>query len=103
MLLFSNISKLEAYERKIYNQTFDEATYTWRYFKNDVIKTLQYAFGSSNVEIGNKSIKIFTEDYEVDVIPCFEYRNYLSFGNSEEDREYIPGIKFLLLTKGEYH
>ena len=43
MLLFSNISKLEAYERKIYNQTFDEATYTWRYFKNDVIKTLQYA------------------------------------------------------------
>ena len=65
MLLFSNISKLEAYERKIYNQTFDEATYTWRYFKNDVIKTLQYAFGSSNVEIGNKSIKIFTEDYEV--------------------------------------
>ena len=44
MLLFSNISKLEAYERKIYNQTFDEATYTWRYFKNDVIKTLQYAF-----------------------------------------------------------
>ena len=54
----------------IYNQTFDEATYTWRYFKNDVIKTLQYAFGSSNVEIGNKSIKIFTEDYEADVIPC---------------------------------
>ncbi|GEQ09397.1 nucleotidyltransferase [Staphylococcus haemolyticus] len=98
---FSNISKLEAYERKIYNQTFDEATYTWRYFKNDVIKTLQYAFGSSNVEIGNKSIKIFTEDYEADVIPCFEYRNYLSFGNSEEDREYIPGIKFFTTDKGE--
>ncbi|RIM15550.1 nucleotidyltransferase, partial [Staphylococcus chromogenes] len=75
---FSNISKLDAYERKIYNQKFDEATYTWKYFKNDVIETLQYAFGISNVEIGNKSIKISTEDYEADVIPCFEYRNYLS-------------------------
>lgn len=91
---FSNISQLDTYEREIYNKTFDDATYTWKYFKNDVIETLQNAFGSSNVKVGNKSIKVITDNYEADVIPCFEYRKYLSFGNNEEERGYISGIKF---------
>lgn len=91
---FSNISQLDTYEREIYNKTFDDATYTWKCFKNDVIETLQNAFGSSNVKVGNKSIKVITDNYEADVIPCFEYRKYLSFGNNEEERGYISGIKF---------
>ncbi|HHW6793263.1 TPA: nucleotidyltransferase domain-containing protein [Staphylococcus aureus] len=91
---FSNISQLDTYELEIYNKTFDDATYTWKYFKNDVIETLQNAFGSLNVKVGNKSIKVITDNYEADVIPCFEYRKYLSFGNNEEEREYISGIKF---------
>lgn len=91
---FSNISKLDTYEREIYNKTFDDATYTWRYFKNDVIETLKNAFGSSNVKVGNKSIKIITENYEADVIPCFEHRKYEYFGNNEKERTYIPGIQF---------
>ncbi|MFB9860604.1 nucleotidyltransferase [Salinicoccus siamensis] len=91
---FSDISDLDAYETTIYKRTFSNATYTWQDFKNELIETLENAFGSYNVEVGNKSIKIDNGSYEADVVPCFEYRKYTSFGENEEDREYIPGIKF---------
>lgn len=91
---FSDISNLNTDERKIYNKRFDDATYTWKYFKNDVIETLKIAFGSSNVKVGNKSIKVSTKNYEADVIPCFEHRKYECFGNNERERKYISGIQF---------
>ncbi|GAF21002.1 hypothetical protein JCM19047_669 [Bacillus sp. JCM 19047] len=91
---FSDISNLDTHEVAIYKSVFNDATYTWQDFKTEVIETLEDAFGSNNVEVGNKSIKIDNGSYEADVIPCFEYRKYTSFGQNEEDRDYIPGIKF---------
>lgn len=91
---FSDISKLNSYERDMYNNTFQDATYIWSEFKADVVETLKNSFGSSNVIVGNKSIKVFTEYYEADVIPCFEYRKYTSFSNFKNSEDYISGIKF---------
>lgn len=89
-----DISKLTKEEVDIYNEIYSPATYSWKEFKSEIIKTLAYTFGAENVEIGNKSIKIDDGEYEADVIPCFEYRNYSSFGIDKENREYIPGILF---------
>lgn len=91
---FSDVSGLDTYEMSIYKSAFSDATYTWQNFKNEVLETLETAFGSYNVEVGNKSIKIDNGSYEADVVPCFEYRKYISFGENEIDRKYIPGIKF---------
>lgn len=91
---FSDISNLDTYEIAIFKSWFDDATYTWGDFKSEVIETLEDSFGVHNVEEGNKSIKIDDGSYEADVVPCFEYRKYISFGESVEEREYIPGIKF---------
>lgn len=91
---FSDVSDLDTYEKSLYKSAFSNASYTWDNFKNEVIETLENAFGKSNVEVGNKSIKINDGSYEADVVPCFEYRKYTSFGNSESEREYISGIKF---------
>jgi len=91
---FSDISDLDTQEKAIYNRSFSEATYTWDNFKSEVIETLENAFGVNNVEVGNKSIKIDDGSYEADVVPCFEYRKYITFGESLDEREYIPGIKF---------
>lgn len=91
---FSDVSELDAHETAIYKSAFSDATYKWNDFKSEVIKTLEDSFGKHNVEVGNKSIKIDDGSYEADVVPCFEYRKYISFGESTEEREYIPGIKF---------
>ncbi|HHU19817.1 MAG TPA: nucleotidyltransferase [Bacilli bacterium] len=91
---FRDISNLDTYETAIYKSVYSEATYTWNDFKSEVIETLENSFGMHNVEVGNKSIKIDDGNYEADVIPCFEYRKYISFGKSAEERKYIPGIKF---------
>ncbi len=91
---FSDLSALDTYEKNIYESAFADATYRWDEFKRDVIKTLEDAFGKGNVEIGNKSIRIDDGSYEADVVPCFEYRKYTSFGTSEYERQYIRGIKF---------
>jgi hypothetical protein len=91
---FSDVSDLDTYETSLYERAFSNATYTWSDFKSEVIETLEDAFGKDKVEVGNKSIKIDDGSYEADVVPCFEYRKYTSFGEDESDREYIPGIKF---------
>lgn len=91
---FSDVSDLDTFEKSIYNNAFSDSTYTWATFKNEVVETLKEAFGSNKIEIGNKSIKINDGNYEADVIPCFQYRKYVNFGHSENEREYIPGIKF---------
>lgn len=91
---FSDVSELDTYETALYKSAFADALYTWDDFKSEVIKTLENAFGEEKVEVGNKSIKIADDSYEGDVVPCFEYRKYISFGNSESERKYIPGIKF---------
>lgn len=96
---FRDISNLDTYETRIYKSVMSEATYTWDTFKNDIIETLRNSFGTSNVEIGNKSIKINDGSYEADVVPCFEYRKYTSFGENLTEQKYIKGIKFF--TKNE--
>ncbi|MDN6571987.1 MAG: nucleotidyltransferase [Staphylococcus equorum] len=89
-----DISNLKKYEVDIYESVYSPATYSWEEFKREVVKTLCLTFGVENVEIGNKSIKIDGGEYEADVIPCFEHRDYLSFGSNEENRIYTTGIKF---------
>lgn len=91
---YSDVTDLDNHEKAIYEREFRKATYTWEDFKSEVVETLEDLFGVYKVEIGNKSIKIDDGNYEADVVPCFEYRKYTSFGESMEERNYISGIKF---------
>jgi len=91
---FSDISELDTVEKSLYNSAFSDASYTWDDFKSEVVDTLENVFGKTNVEIGNKSIKIDDGSYEADVVPCFQYRKYTSFGSYESERNYVEGIKF---------
>lgn len=52
-------------------------------------------FGSGNVTVGNKSIKIKSNSYRVqaDVVPAFQYRNY-SNDTRNDPNNFIEGIKF---------
>ncbi|WP_415273328.1 nucleotidyltransferase [Bacillus siamensis] len=91
---FSDVSELDTYEESLFHKSFSDSTYKWDDFKQEIVETLEDAFGEENIEIGNKSIKIDSGTYEADVVPCFEYRKYTNFGTDEADREYISGIKF---------
>lgn len=91
---FHDISELETFEKSAFEKAFSNSSYTWDDFKNELTETLKIAFGEVKVEVGDKSIKIDDGSYEADVVPCFEYRKYVNFGDEESEREYIPGIKF---------
>lgn len=74
---------------------FSDGTNSFNDYKSSVIKAVLDKFGSENVTIGNKSIKIKSNSYHVkaDVVPAFQYRNYLNDRNNNPDN-YIEGIKF---------
>jgi hypothetical protein len=68
-------------------------TYTFDQFKAAVLAQLQHRFGSSAVTMGDKAMKIKGNQgrRDADVVVCYEYRNYKSFGLSRTT-DYISGI-----------
>jgi len=93
-VFYGDASGLSDEKKQIYDSLRSPSQYTWAIYKKEVLDTLIIFFGEDNVEIGNKSIKINTGDYEADVVPCIQYRKYIDYGYSQDSQKYIEGMKF---------
>ena len=69
-------------------------------FKDEVQKCLEKKFGT-DVERGNKSIKIHGNSYrkDADVVPCRRYRDYRNDYRKDIDN-YVPGV-IIISDRGE--
>lgn len=68
------------------------ASYFLTDFKKDVLSALQKHYGSSNLGIGNKTIKLKEDGNRLpaDILVCLQYRNYFKLNYNT----YIEGILF---------
>ena len=91
-----DISKLSFEQKALYESEHSNATYRFEHFRKDVIQALMSHFGATDIELGNKCIKIDGNSKRVnaDVIPCLHYRDYQSFTHSKKD-DYVEGIKLV--------
>jgi hypothetical protein len=64
-------------------------------YRRCVIQAIGSKFGTGNVHVGNKSIRIQSNTYHVqaDVVPSFQYRNYRYISSKDPD-VFVEGIKF---------
>ena len=96
-----DLSELSEYERKLYNQAYDDATYIWKNFRADVVAALQDYFGPTAVDdTGNKSLKVVgtSNRLPADVVACMQYRKYKHF-RSLNDQSYVEGMVFYTLRE----
>ena len=93
-VFYGDVSELSYEKKQIYESLKNPSQYTWAIYKKEVLDTLINYFGEDNIEVGNKSIKINTGNYEADVVPCIHYRKYIDYGYSQDSQEYIEGMKF---------
>lgn len=96
-----DLSDLSDYQKNLYYQAYDTATYRWKNFRGDVLTALRNYFGSSAVNIGNKSIKVTGNSNRLpaDVVACMQYRKYKHF-RSLSDENYVEGMVFYTLREG---
>ncbi len=75
---------------------YTPGTISYYDYKNYVLNALNQKFGSQNVNVGNKSIKVSSNTYRVDAdcIVSFQYRNH-EIINSRSKSSYVEGIKFI--------
>lgn len=75
------------------NYGFTKGEYSFGEFRRELHNALRGKF--SNVEAGNKSLKISSNSYrvEADAIPTFQYRNY-RYNNSFNPDNFVDGVKF---------
>lgn len=97
-----DLSDLSDYQKNLYYQAYDTATYHWENFRADVLTALCNYFGSSAVNIGNKSIKVTgnsnSNRLPADVVACMQYRKYKHF-RSLSDQNYVEGMVFYTLRE----
>lgn len=101
-IMRSDLSKLPEEQKNAYHKAYTKATYTFDEFKQGVINQLVASFGKRDVIAGNKAVKIKANGSRrnADVVICYQYRRYLSFNNTE-DQKYVSGIIFPTTTSGE--
>lgn len=89
-------TELDALAKQRFTQSFAPATYDYSTFKAEVFAWLRTNFGS-DVSFGKKALGIKGNGTrrDADVLPCFQYRKYLSFTNSYTE-SFIEGICFFL-------
>lgn len=94
-----DVSGLPSEQQAAYRQAHRDASYTFAEFKQGVVTRLSDAFGTDNVNPGNKAIKIKANGSRrsSDVVTCYEYRRYTRF-ISLSDHKYISGIIFPTLS-----
>ena len=75
---------------------FAEGEISFADYKERVVRALQSKFGSENLTIGNKSVKIRSNSYHVDAdaVIAFQFRNYKAI-NSRRHDNFLEGIKFI--------
>ncbi len=90
----SDLSALSDSEKLVYQQQFNDATYTYTEFKRDVLSILQDQYGSL-VKVGDKAIAIEASGArrKADVIVATQFRRYFKL-QSVNDSEYVEGICF---------
>jgi hypothetical protein len=89
-----DLSALPPEQQRLYDQAYENATYTWRQFHDDVLQTLRTYYGTQAVVPGNKAIKVtLPSGRTADVVPALNYRKYAYFfGDGSES--HVAGIKF---------
>jgi len=95
-LFYHDVGTLTNQERAIFDANFIPATYTYATYKADVIAALQKSFGSTDVQPGNKAIKIKARGNRrsADVVIAAEFRKYYSGSWPLGPLNYIRGICF---------
>lgn len=73
---------------------FSAGTISFDEYKNRVEKAIEDKFGSSNISVGNKSIKIKSNTYHVDAdaVVTFMLKDYKII-NSKDASKYIEGVR----------
>jgi len=81
----------DGWEKEDYG--FIKGNYGFNSFRLDLLNALNNKF--SDVEIGNKSLKLPSNSYrvETDAIPTFQYRNYRHNSSYDPD-SFVEGVKF---------
>lgn len=74
---------------------FTKGTLMYDQYKSLIINALNRKFGSEDISLGNKSIKIKGNTYRVaaDCVPSFQYRNYGAI-SSTNPNNFIEGIQY---------
>ena len=92
--LNSDLSNLSDSEKAAYKSAFDNATYTYSNFKEDVLSVLKAQYENA-VKTGNKAISIDANNSrrKADVIVAIQHRRYFKF-RSSSDSSYIKGLCF---------
>jgi len=98
----SDVSGLPPAQQAAHRQAYGPAVYTFDEFRQGVLTRLNTAFGTADVEPGNKAIKVRASGSRrsADVVVCDQFRRYTRFV-SGTDNNFIPGIIFPTETAGE--
>jgi len=71
---------------------FTRAGYTWKDFRQDILKVLRDCYGGDKISEGNKAIKAQTLYLPADVVVCIQYRQYPS--DPVYDSNFVEGMTF---------
>lgn len=89
---FPDVTSLSESDKKLHDQSFVPAQYTFSNFKAEVHELLKNKFGVASVERKNKCIRVNGNSYRVhaDVVPVYGYTRYRAYANVE-----VSGVAFL--------
>jgi hypothetical protein len=91
----ADVSELPQDQAAAYHRAFSDATYRLSDFKSGVVSQLQRVYSYSNVQVGDKSVKVAGSSNRLgaDVVVCHQYRYYRYF-YSESNQSYDEGFLF---------
>lgn len=99
----SNTKDFSDDQLRLYNQMYNDATYNWTKFQEDVLLRLSKYFGSENVRVGKKSIKLTGNSSRLpaDVTVSMGYRKYSRLVNNY-DYKYVEGMIFYVPNENRW-
>lgn len=98
-----DLTALSASEQQAYTSAFSKATYLWADFQQDVLKALRAYYGTGNVDVGKKCLKVKggSGRLPADVVVAMEHRKYLRF-RSIGDQSYVSGMTFYVPSEDRW-
>ena len=93
-IFYYDITSLSADEQALFHKNLSAGSYSYKTFKDGVVKALEKRFGKPAVDAGNKAIKIKADGNRraADVLVCAEFHKYRSY--SAQSVDYEEGICF---------
>ncbi|MFC3476290.1 hypothetical protein [Halobacterium litoreum] len=93
-----DLSDLSSAEKERFWDEYTDLGYEWEDFHKEVVRALRGYYGRDNLEIGEKAIKVDSNDetpipIDADVVACAEYRKYHKF-TADGEEEYTSGMYF---------